>query len=159
MKIRAILADVGRPSGQAANLLNAGWTATTAIQLPDGRLTLPGQCLAIFVEATWDQVNRPLKLVFELKDEDDHPVEVFQADQAAPARIEHQIIIPPVPYAPNGVPGQATVVADFAAGTFLIEGVRKRYIWDIRIGEVTEEVGFWVEAPMQMPTIGKPGPR
>ncbi|MFL5998607.1 MAG: hypothetical protein ACJ736_30675 [Streptomyces sp.] len=154
MKIRAILADTGRTAGTAANLLNAGWTNTTAVPLPQGAFTLPQQALAIFVEAPWDQLNRPLKLIFELKDDDDKVVEIIGTDPVLPARVEHSLIVAPVPNAPNGVPGLATVVADFGGGTFRIPSARKRYIWHVSVGDARDEVGFWVDAPVEMPKLG-----
>jgi len=62
VKIHPVIADTGRPTGPAGgavNLLNAGWTFTTAMPLPDSGYTLPGQALAVFVEGTWDELNRP----------------------------------------------------------------------------------------------------
>ncbi|MFF7130787.1 hypothetical protein ACFZBZ_00435 [Streptomyces sp. NPDC008196] len=154
MKIRAILADTGRAAGAAANLLNAGWTNTTAIPLPQGAFTLPQQTLAVFVEAPWDQLNRPLRLILELKDDDDKIVELNAPQSSVPARVEHPLIVAPVPNAPNGVPGMATVVADFGGGTFRIPSARKRYIWHVNVGDATDEVGFWVDAPVEMPKLG-----
>ncbi|MEU1912773.1 hypothetical protein [Streptomyces massasporeus] len=154
MKIRAILADTGRTAGNAANLLNAGWTSTTAVPLPQGGFTLPQQALAIFVEAPWDQLNRPLKLILELRDDDDKVVEINEPQAVVPARVEHSLIVAPVPNAPNGVPGTATVVADFGGGTFRILSPRKRYIWHVSVGDTQDEVGFWVDAPIEMPKLG-----
>jgi len=72
VKIHPIIADTGRPSsGSAANLLNAGWTFTTAIPLPEGGYTLPAQALAVFVEGTWAELNRPHRMVIELVDDGD----------------------------------------------------------------------------------------
>jgi hypothetical protein len=45
MKLHPVLSDTGRRVGSAVNLLNAGWTATTAISLRGGGWTIPQQAL------------------------------------------------------------------------------------------------------------------
>lgn len=154
MKIHPVIADTGRPSGTAANLLNAGWTFTTAIPLPDGGYTLPGQALAVFVEGTWGELNRPHHLVIELVDDESQPAQVATPTGPEPLRIQQEIIIPSVPTAPNGTPGLTTVLVDLPQGSVQIRAARRRFIWRVTIGRKTEDVGFWVNAPMAAPRIG-----
>ena len=52
MRISPVLADTGRPQGGGAiNLLNAGWTFTSAQPLPDGSYALQTSNGANFVTA------------------------------------------------------------------------------------------------------------
>lgn len=159
MKINAVLADTGRPvpTGGAVNLLNAGWTFTTALAVSDGGYTLPGQALAVFIEAPWDQLNRPHRVVIELVD-DDHgrTAEFANPEGAQPARVEQEITVPSVPGAPNGTPGLTSILLDIPGGTIRITEARRRYVWRINIGEEVGEVGFWVGLPPQAPIIGIP---
>jgi hypothetical protein len=158
MKIRLVLADTGRVVGAAASLLNAGWTATTAIVVPGGGWTLPGQALAAFLEAPWDQLNKPHLLKLELVDDEGKVVQLAaQEGVDREALITYPVIVQPVPGAPNGTPGYATVLVDLTAGTLRIPAPRHRYIWRAVIEddpEGTDEIGFWVNAPAQQPTIG-----
>lgn len=154
MKIHPVIADTGRPSGSAANLLNAGWTFTTAVPLPDGGYTLPGQALAVFVEGTWAELNRPHRMVIELVDDEAQPARTETPTGLRPLRIEQEITIPSVPTAPNGTPGLATALVDLPHGSIRIDAARRRFIWRVTVGDVTEEVGFWVNAPMVAPRIG-----
>lgn len=160
MKLWPVLADTGRSTpGQAAlNLLNAGWTATVAVPLPSGGWTVPDQALAIFIEAPWDQLNKLHNLVIELVDDDSQPTHFMPGpDGGAPAvRIEHQVIVAPVPGAPSGTPGLATVFLDLPAGSLWIPGPRRRYIWRISTTDASEEIGFWVQQPPHQPVIGGP---
>ena len=81
-------------------------------------------------------------------------------DGGAPeVRIESQVIVAPVPGAPNGTPGLATVFLDLPAGSLWIPAPRRRYVWHISIEDVNEEIGFWVQQAPQQPVIGGPGPR
>jgi hypothetical protein len=156
VKIYPIIADAGRPSGTTVNLLNAGWAFTTAIPLPDGGYTLPSQVLAVFVEAPWDQLNRPHKLVLELVNDEGKAVCMAAppGKEGAPLRIEHEIVVAPVPGAPNGVPGVTTFMVDMPVGTIRIPTARHRYVWKVTIGDNAEVLGFWVNAPISLPTIG-----
>ncbi len=108
MKIWPVLADTGRsiPGQASVNLLNAGWTATTAVALPGGGWTVPAQALAIFIESPGDQLNRLHNLVVELVDDEGHPAHFMPGpDSGAPVvRIESQVVVAPVPGAPNGTP-------------------------------------------------------
>jgi hypothetical protein len=141
--------------GSAVNLLNAGWTATTAAPLPDGGWTVPQQALTVFVEAPWDQLNRLVTLVLELVDDEGHPVHFAPGPEAngPPVRIEHQVVVPPVPGAPNGTPGLTTVFLDLPPGALWLTP-RHRYIWRVSTEGIVEEIGFWVQAPPQLPVIG-----
>lgn len=157
MKVWGVLADVGRPipPGSAVNLLNAGWTFTTAMPVDDGTFTLPEQALAVFVEADWDELNRPHPLSIELVDDEGTVASLHRSNgEVGDMRIEQDIIIPPVPQAPNGVPGLATVLLNISAGALRIPEPRRRYIWRMRVGSVTSELGFWVAAAPQAPVIG-----
>jgi hypothetical protein len=157
VKIHPVIADTGRPAGAAggaANLLNAGWTFTTAMPLPDRGYTLPGQALAVFVEGTWDELNRPHPLVIELVDDESKPAHFLTPAGPEPVRIQQEITIPSVPTAPNGTPGLVTFLVDLPTGSVRIDAARRRFIWRVTVGRVTEEVGFWVNAPMVAPTIG-----
>ena len=155
MKIHPIIADTGRPSaGIAANLLNAGWTFTTAIPLPEGGYTLPAQALAVFVEGTWAELNRPHRMVIELVDDERQPARFETPTGPQPVRIEQEITIPSVPTAPNGTPGLTTALVDLAQGTIRIDAARRRFIWRVTVSGVTEEVGFWVNPPTVAPRIG-----
>lgn len=155
MNISVILADVARPNGVGAlslNLLNAGWTVTTAVPSPDGGYTLPGQAVAVFIEATWDQLNRPHQMLLELVDDEGQHA-LLPGPGTQPARIEHEITVPPVPGAPNGTPGMVTFMIEAASEAFRIPAPRRRYLWRASIGDATGEVGFWVHAPQPPPTV------
>jgi len=154
VKIHPIIADTGRPSGGAVNLLNAGWTFTTAVPLPDGGYTLLGQALAVFVEGTWAELNRPHRMVVELVDDESQPARTQTPAGLTPLRIEQEITIPSVPTAPNGTPGLMAVMVELPPGTIRIDAARRRFIWHIAVGDATEEIGFWVNAPTVAPRIG-----
>ena len=159
MKIRPVLADTGRTAGSAVHLLNAGWTSTTAVPLPIGGWTLPQQALAIFVEALSDELNKLHALVIKLADEEGRPAYFMPGpDGGGPeVNIHNQVVVPPVPGAPDGAPGQATVFMDLPMGTLWIPAPKHRYVWSIQAGDVTEEIGFWVQLPAQVPVVGTPG--
>jgi len=152
MKLHAVLSDTGRPIGSAVNLLNAGWTATTAIPLRGGGWTVPQQALTVFVEAPWDQLNTPHTLVIDLADTEGIPVHFAPGPDhgGLPVRIERQLVVPPVPGAPDGTPGATTVLVDLPPGTLWLTP-RRRYIWRIAAESVTQQIGFWVQAPSQPP--------
>jgi len=160
VKIRPVLADTGRltPASSTVNLLNAGWTATTAVPLPGGGWTVPAQALAVFIEAPWDQLNKLHTMVVDLISDDGKPVYFMPGPTAgAPeVRIQHRVVVAPVPGAPSGTPGLACVFLDLPAGNLWIPGPGHRFIWKIAIGDVTEEIGFWVQNPPGVPTIGRP---
>jgi hypothetical protein len=143
------------------NLLNAGWTATAAAPLP-GNLdgwTVPAQALTVFVEAPWDQLNRLHTLVIELVDDEGRAAYFMPGPHAGgpAARVEQPVVVAPVPGAPNGTPGLATVLIDLPVGSLWIPAPRRRYIWRMSIEDVSEEIGFWVQVPLQQPVIGGPG--
>lgn len=158
MKIRLVLADTGRLLGSAVSLLNAGWTATTAVAVSGGGWTLPSQALTVFLEAPWDQLNKPYVLKLELVDDEGKAVQFGAQDGAGQeVRITYPVIVQPVPGAPNGTPGLASVLVDLAGGSLRIPAPRHRYIWRAVIeGEEqhADEIGFWVNAPIQQPVIG-----
>jgi hypothetical protein len=161
VKVRPVLADTGRASGTTANLLGAGWSFTTAIALPEplSGWTLPQQALTIFVEASAAELNQPHTLLLDLVDEHGTPAYFPyrpdpEADPPIPVSIEQAITVPPVPGAPIGTPGQTAFVLDISAGGIWISAAQRRYIWRITLGDVQEEIGFWVAAPTLFPTIG-----
>lgn len=157
MKIRPVLADTGRlGAGFAVNLLNAGWTHTTAIPLPAGGWTLPHQALTVFLEAAWDNLRHDL--LIELISDDGRQAYFAPGPSAGgpPARIPYQVVIPPVAGAPMGTPGLASVFIEMPAGYLWIPAPGHRYIWRITTGGTTEEIGFWVQAPPQPPAFGGP---
>jgi hypothetical protein len=154
VKIHPIIADTGRPIGSAASLLNAGWTFTTGVPLAGGGYTLPGQALAIFIEGTWAELNRPHHMLVELLDDEGQPAHFLAPTDPQPVRVEQEITIPSVPNAPNGTPGLTTALLDLPQGTIRIAAARRRYIWRVTVRDVTEDVGFWVNAPMVAPRIG-----
>jgi len=157
VKIFAVVADTGRPSpGGPINLLNAGWTATVALPVDEGGYTLPGQALAVFLEAPWDQLNRPHRVTIELLDDEGQLAELSTptADGFQPARIEQEITIPPVAGAPNGIPGLASLLLDLPLGTLRIRSPRRRYTWRVTLGGDVGETGFWVQALPTGPTVG-----
>jgi len=154
VKIHPIIADTGRPIGAAVNLLNAGWTFTTAVPLPDGGYTLPAQALAVFIEGTWAELNRPHHMLVELVDDEENPAHLLTPADPQPVRVEQEITIPSVPNAPNGTSGLTTFLMDLPHGTIRISAARRRYIWRVTVRDVTEDVGFWVNAPMVAPRIG-----
>jgi len=161
VKLWPVLADTGRaiPGQSSVSLLNAGWTATVAVALPGGGWTVPQQALSIFIESPWDQLNRLHNLVIELVDDEGQPVYFMPGpDGGAPVvRIENQVIVAPVPGAPNGTPGLTTVLIDLPPGTLWIPAPRRRYVWRISVDGTSEEVGFWVQQPLQQPVIGGTG--
>lgn len=161
MKIRPVLSDTGRQgAGSAVNLLNAGWTHTTGIPLPGGGWTLPQQALTIFLDAPWEYLNQLHDLLIELVSDDGALAHFVPGPSAGgtPARIRHQVVIAPIAGAPMGTPGFASVFMDIPAGTLWISSPGHRYAWRITTGGVTEEIGFWVQNPPQLPVIGGPDP-
>jgi hypothetical protein len=158
VKLWPVLSDTGRviPGSSSVNLLNAGWTATTAAPLPAGGWTIPDQALTVFIEAPWDQLNRLHDLVVRLVDDEGQPAYFMPGpnDGGPEVRIEHQVVVGPVPGAPNGTPGLATLFIDLPLGSLWIPAPRKRYIWQVSTGNVSEEIGFWVQTPPQQPVIG-----
>lgn len=162
MRISLVLADTGRPNigSGTLNLLNAGWTFTTGIPVEPAGFAIPSQVLAIFVEAPWDQLNRPWPMILELVDDEAGRAQLVTGAEGAPlvdARIEQEITVAPVPGAPNGTPGTATYLAEFPAGALRVPAARRRYIWRVTVGADLAEVGFWVGAPTQvLPKIGGP---
>lgn len=159
MNIWVILADTGRgaPGTGGLNLLNAGWTSTTAMPLPDGSFTIPGQAVAIFVEVPWDQINREFDVVVELLDDEGHVADLAGPNGPEPARAEHSIGVPPVVGAPNGTPGRIAWLWDLPAGSLRV-APRCSYIWRVKIGDDAGQAGFWVEAPPAEPKIGQATP-
>jgi hypothetical protein len=161
VKIRPVLADTGRlAAGSAVNLLNAGWTHTTGVPLPSGGWTLPQQALTIFLDAPWEQLNQLHDLIIELVSDDGVPAYFGPGPSAggSAARLHHRVVIAPVAGAPMGTPGFASVFMDIPAGTLWIPSPGRRYAWRITSGGVTEEIGFWVQNPPQLPVIGGPAP-
>jgi hypothetical protein len=158
VKVRLVLADTGRLLGSAVSLLNAGWTATTAVALPAGGWTLPGQAVAVFLEASWDELNKPYTLKLELVDDEGKLVQFARPDGVVQeVRIAYSVIMQPVPGAPNGTPGNASVLVDLVAGSLRISAPRHRYIWRAGVDEddqAKDEIGFWVNGPLQQPVIG-----
>lgn len=140
------------------NLLNAGWTFTTAVPSPEGGYTLPGQAIAVFIEASWDQLNRPHQMLLELVDDEGHHARLRTGPGTLqPARIEHEITVPPVPGAPNGTPGMATFMIEIGREALRIPASRRRYVWRAGIGGAIGEVGFWVHAAQPTaPLVGRP---
>jgi len=114
---------------------------------PDGGYTLPAQAVAVFLEGTWDQLNRPLQVVIELLDDEGVHAKCNMAGKVQPVRIEHEMTIPSIPTAPNGTPGTATFMAELGAGVLRIPVPRRRYIWRCKVADTVGEAGFWVQAP------------
>jgi len=100
---------------------------------PATRRPIPDQALSIFIESPWDQLNRLHSLVVELVDDEGQPTHFMPGpDGGAPVvRIESQVIVAPVPGAPNGTPGLTTVFVDLPAGSLWIPAPRRRYVWRI----------------------------
>lgn len=163
MIVSVVLSDVARPNGPGAlsvNLLNAGWNLTMAQPSPDGGYTLPAQAVAVFLEGSWDQLNRPLQVVIELLDDEGvHANFAVAPGQIQQVRIEHEMTIPSIPTAPNGTPGTATFMMELGAGVLRIPVPRRRYIWRCTVADTVGEAGFWVQAPQPTaPVIGRPAP-
>jgi hypothetical protein len=72
--------------------------------------------------------------------------------------VAYPVILQPVPGAPNGTPGYASMLIDMTTGSLRIPAPRHRYIWRAVIEDDpdggADEIGFWVNAPAQQPTIG-----
>lgn len=124
------------------------------LPIEGGGFTLPGQAVAVFLEAPWDQVNRPHRVLIELVDDEGRVAELSGPEGLQPARFEQEIIIPPVPGAPNGTPGMANLLIDLPMGTLRIPSPRRRYSWRVTIGDQVGGAGFWVQAPPAGPTVG-----
>lgn len=156
MNVQVVLADTGRPvpGGQTLNLLNAGWTGTHAIPLPDGGFTLPHQAIAIFVHAEWNDLNRPHQVLIELLDDEAQPAQILGPEGLEPVRIDGQMQIPSVPTAPNGTPGLGTAFFEWPPGMLRIEEARRRYLWRVTVGESSGEAGFWVQPLPPGVTVG-----
>jgi hypothetical protein len=155
VKIRPVLADTGRLVGSAVNLLNAGWTFTTAVPWPQGGWTLPDQALALFIQASWEELNQPVPLRIELSDDNGAPAHFAPGPEhgGAIVVIEHSISVAPVPNAPSGTPGLANVLIDMPAGTLWVSSPSHRYIWRVTSNDVSEEIGFWVQPATQSPVL------
>ena len=149
------MADTGRPQqpGPGINVLNAGWTATTAQPLPAGGYTLPSQAVVAFIEADLPELNRLYTLVAELVDDNEQPARLMGAEGEQPARFELTVIVPPVPGAPPSSPGRATVVIDLPGGSLRIQNPRRWYSWRISIGTQSVRAGFWVDAFAPPPIV------
>lgn len=149
MIVQVVLADTGRavPGGASLNLLNAGWTATMALPHPEGGYMLPSQAIAVFVQAEWNELNRPLNMIAELVDDENHPAEMVGPEGLQPVRVTAEVQVPPVPGAPNGTPGHTTAFVEWPAGSIRIRAPRHRYIWRVTIGDAVGEAGFWVQPP------------
>ena len=157
MNVSPVLADTGRPATPGTvNLLNAGWTATTAAPVPDGGYTLPGQALAVFLKADWNELNRPYRMVIELVDDEGQPGHVIAPAGLQPVRIEQEIILPSVFGAPNGTPSALCFLLDLPTGTLRITAPRRRYTWRVTVGDDIGEVGFWVNPPPTTASFGPP---
>ena len=155
MKATIVLADTGRPAGPATlNLLNAGWSFTTAFPSEDGGgWVLPEQAVAVFIEVDWNQLNRALSMRLELVDDDDTAASIV-GDQ--PAVILHELMVAPVPGAPNGTPGMAAFLASLPSGAVRVPAARRRYLWRLTIdGERVTETGFWVDQPPSLPHLAQ----
>jgi hypothetical protein len=155
MKVRPVVADTGRPASPfALNLLNAGWMTTRATPAEGGGFSLNAQVVAIFLEAPWNQLNRPHRLVLELIDEDGVPARFSTRDGLVPARTEYEIVVPQVPGAPHGTPGGTSTMFELSSGFLRLPAARRRYRWRVTVGGSSEEVGFWVDADPPAPTVG-----
>jgi len=149
-----VLADTGRPSGSAVNLLNAGWAITTAAPVDDGSWTIPEQAVVVFLEVDWSECNKALGVALELFDDDGQPASLFVDGQLRPAKIESDVYVPPVPGAPNGTPGAASFMVGVEAGVIRLSAPRRRYIWRLTVGGTElATVGFWVH---QQPVASPP---
>jgi hypothetical protein len=146
------------PGSSSVNLLNAGWTVTTATPLPGGvdGWTVPQQALAIFIEAPWGQLNKLHVLTIALVDDEGRPAYFMpgHARGGPEVRIRQSVVVAPTPGAPNGTPGLATVLLDLPAGTLWIPAPRRRYVWQLSVEDASEEIGFWVQVPLQQRVIG-----
>jgi hypothetical protein len=130
-----------------------------AIPLPEGQgWTVPQQALAVFIEASWDELNRPYQLTAELADDEGRPAYFLPGpDRGGPvARFEHPVMVPPVPTAPKGTPGLTSAIFDMPLGTLWIAGPRRRCVWTVTLGDTVDEIGFWVQPRLQNPVIGAP---
>lgn len=153
MKINVILADTGQndPAGKV-HLLGAGWSVT-AVQ-PTG-LT-PDSAIAVFLEVPWDRCNRELVVVLALINEDGTPVELPMPDGTQPIRFHHNIVVPSVPGAPNGSPGQATILVAIQGGLPLAPG--HWYRWQVEVGGQTDpqwHASFFVQRQASAPSFGR----
>lgn len=152
VKVRPILADTGRPSDGGVNLLNAGWTTTVAMPDEEG-FSLPGQALAVFLQADWDELNKPQRMVLELVDDEGRPA-TLNGSEGEPVRIDQEIVVGPVPNAPSGSPGMTQVMIDLPAGAIRTASGRGWMSWRVTVADTTESVGFWVDAPVPPPVFG-----
>jgi len=158
MKGWIALADTGRPAlaGTTLNLLNVGWTNTQAQPGDDGTWILPEQAVSVFIEVEWNKVNRQLPFELQLVDEDSVPARIGDPEGGTRELVfKHEVVVAPVPHAPNGTPGHEALLVGFATGVILLPAPNRWYRWIAKLdGRPIAETGFWVEKAPDLPTMG-----
>lgn len=152
MKVVVQLADAGSqdPVGKL-NLLGLGWFVTTIG--PQG-LT-PDTVVAVFIEAPWDQCNRPMRLALDLLSEDGQSVVLPTPAGDQPLRLAQEVVIAPPTGAPNGSPGQVALMVKINGGLPLTAGCW--YRWQASLDDETEEgwsARFFVQRQPSQLTFG-----
>jgi hypothetical protein len=156
VKVHILLADKGtnNPPQGTLNLLNAGWSVTT---VHPGHPT-PDQAVAVFVEAEWNECNKPHDFVLELVDAEGNLVMVPAINGQQALRLEQQLTVPSISGAPNGTPGRVSMLIELQGGGLPLV-VGQRYCWIVHIDDRTDEqwqTSFFVAGPPPPPVVGGP---
>jgi len=110
--------------------------------------------LVVFVEAEWQELNKPHDVVIELLDQDSEHVQFRNESQLKQARIAMPLTVPSIPGAPNGTPGRAHLLVELGTGSVQMKHAPGRLIWRVTVGANAAETGFWVHVPPSEPQFG-----
>lgn len=156
MRLHAVHAETGRPSQSGASLLNVGFGAIQAQNLPEPARgwTLPQHAVALFVEAeTREELNRPIDVALTLAEAGGRAAYFMPGPNAdtncSELLLTHQVVVSPIVTSPPSEFGTATVVIDLGAGTVWIERADCLYEWDVAVGNVHDRIRFWVASNLQ----------
>jgi hypothetical protein len=157
VKVYILLADKGTNNAAhgTLNLLNVGWSVT---HTAPGQPT-PDQAVALFIEASWDECNKPFHFALELRTADGDLVMVPAINGQQALRVEQQLTVPSISGAPNGTPGRISMLIEIQGGGLpLVPG--QTYRWIVHIDGKTDEqwqTSFFVAGPPSPPLLGSTG--